>query len=195
MEHSPFCERDIRVPTKLNTHTELGKFEVRVKARNQLHSYIYDFHPLDVVGWDGYLYPWAFNIDDFEPITGSIHQPPPVHQTFAGPNFVVCSFVPRMYDYHPESIPAPYYHSNVNSDEVLYYVKGNFMSRRGVQEGSLTMHPSGLPHGPHPGKIEASIGKDRTEELAVMVDTFRPLKVTKQALALEDQNYMYSWLP
>ncbi|SFJ32997.1 homogentisate 1,2-dioxygenase [Thermoflavimicrobium dichotomicum] len=195
MEHSPFCERDIRVPEKLQTYQETGKFEVRVKVRNQLHAYVYDFHPFDVVGWDGYLYPWAFNIDDFEPITGSIHQPPPVHQTFAGPNFVVCSFVPRMYDYHPEAIPAPYYHSNVNSDEVLYYVKGNFMSRKGINEGSLTLHPSGLPHGPHPGKVEASIGKDRTEELAVMIDTFRPLKVTKQALALEDPNYMYSWLP
>lgn len=194
MEHSPYCERDIRVPESLHPQEERGAFEVRVKARNRLHSYVFDFHPLDVVGWDGYLYPWAFNISDFEPITGSIHQPPPVHQTFTGPNFVVCSFVPRMYDYHPEAIPAPYFHSNVNSDEVLYYVKGNFMSRRGIQEGSITLHPSGIPHGPHPGKVEASIGKDRTEELAVMVDTFRPLKVTKAAHEIEDDTYMYSWL-
>jgi homogentisate 1,2-dioxygenase len=195
MEHSPFCERDIRVPEKLNTHDEKGEFEVRVKARKQYHSYIYEFHPFDVVGWDGYLYPWAFNIHDFEPITGSIHQPPPVHQTFQGPNFVICSFVPRMYDYHPLAIPAPYYHSNVNSDEVLYYVKGNFMSRKGIREGSMTLHPSGIPHGPHPGKIEASIGKTHTEELAVMIDTFRPLRVTQSALAFEDPEYMYSWNP
>jgi len=195
MEHSPFCERDIRVPERLEPRDEKGVFEVRVKARNRLHAYLYDFHPFDVVGWDGYLYPWAFNIEDFEPITGSIHQPPPVHQTFAGPHFVVCSFVPRMYDYHPLAIPAPYYHSNVNSDEVLYYVRGNFMSRRGINEGSITLHPSGLPHGPHPGKIEESIGKTRTEELAVMVDTFRPLKVSQKALEQEDKEYMYSWLP
>jgi homogentisate 1,2-dioxygenase len=195
MEHSPFCERDIRVPEKLKPRIETGRFEVRVKARNRLHAYVYDFHPFDVVGWDGYLYPWAFNIGDFEPITGSIHQPPPVHQTFAGPNFVVCSFVPRMYDYHPLAIPSPYYHSNVNSDEVLYYVRGNFMSRKGINEGSITLHPSGLPHGPHPGKAEASIGQKRTEELAVMIDTFRPLHVTQAALEIEDPAYMYSWLP
>lgn len=192
-EHSPFCERDIRIPNQLVAYENDGSYEVRVKARNQLHGYTFDFHPLDVVGWDGYLYPWAFSIHDFEPITGSIHQPPPVHQTFAGPNFVICSFVPRMYDYHPEAIPAPYYHSNVESDEVLYYVRGNFMSRNGIQEGSLTLHPSGIPHGPHPGKIEASIGKTRTEELAVMIDTFRPLKVAKSALEIENPEYMLSW--
>ncbi|WP_124727139.1 homogentisate 1,2-dioxygenase [Staphylospora marina] len=195
MEHSPFCERDMRPPETLNPRNESGRFEVRVKARNRLHSYMFDFHPFDVVGWDGYLFPYALSIHDFEPITGSIHQPPPVHQTFAGPNFVVCSFVPRMYDYHPLAIPAPYYHSNVNSDEVLYYVHGNFMSRKGIREGSLTLHPSGIPHGPHPGKMEDSIGKDRTEELAVMVDTFRPLHVTRAALEFEDSGYMYSWLP
>lgn len=195
MEHSPFCERDIRVPNHLEPRDEKGVFEIRVKSRNRLHAYIYDFHPFDVVGWDGFLYPWAFNIHDFEPITGSIHQPPPVHQTFAGPNFVVCSFVPRMYDYHPLAIPAPYVHSNVNSDEVLYYVRGNFMSRRGIQEGSMTLHPSGLPHGPHPGKVEESIGKTRTEELAVMIDTFRPLHVSQKALGVEDQDYLASWLP
>ncbi len=195
LEHSPFCERDIRVPEILQTRDEQGKYEVRVKTRGGLHSYTYGFHPFDVAGWDGYLYPWAFNIEDFEPITGSIHQPPPVHQTFAGPNFVVCSFVPRMYDYHPLAIPASYYHSNVNSDEVLYYVKGNFMSRRGISEGSITLHPTGLPHGPQPGKTEESIGKERTEELAVMIDTFRPLKITKAALEIEDSKYLYSWLP
>ncbi|MDR6224736.1 homogentisate 1,2-dioxygenase [Desmospora profundinema] len=195
MEHSPFCERDIRLPERLDTYLEKGEFEVRVKAHGQLNAYFYNFHPLDVVGWDGYLYPYIFNVDDFEPITGRIHQPPPVHQTFAGPNFVVCSFVPRLYDYHPEAIPAPYYHSNVNSDEVLYYVDGHFMSRKGVREGSITLHPSGLPHGPHPGKVEASIGKKGTEELAVMIDTFRPLRVTKAALEVEDPGYITSWLP
>lgn len=195
MEHSPYCERDIRVPERLQTRLEEGIFEVRVKAHGQLHAYRYDFHPFDVVGWDGYLYPWIFNVEDFEPITGRIHQPPPVHQTFAGPNFVICSFVPRLYDYHPEAIPAPYWHSNVNSDEVLYYVKGNFMSRKGIREGSITLHPSGLPHGPHPGKAEASIGKKGTEELAVMIDTFRPLRVTQGALEMEDAGYLYSWLP
>lgn len=195
LEHSPFCERDIRLPDRLDTHTECGNFEVRVKKGNALYSYQFDFHPFDVVGWDGYLYPYALSIHDFEPITGRIHQPPPVHQTFAGQNFVVCSFVPRLYDYHPEAIPAPYYHSNVESDEVLYYVAGNFMSRNGIFEGSITLHPMGIPHGPHPGKIEASIGKKETQELAVMVDTFQPLKLTRQALAIEDADYMYSWLP
>ncbi|MFC4078298.1 homogentisate 1,2-dioxygenase [Salinithrix halophila] len=195
MEHSPFCERDIRVPERLDTRAEEGSFEVRVKAHHRLNTYFYDFHPFDVVGWDGYLYPYIFNVEDFEPITGRIHQPPPVHQTFAGPNFVICSFVPRLYDYHPEAIPAPYWHSNVHSDEVLYYVKGHFMSRKGnVKEGSITLHPSGLPHGPHPGKAEASIGKKGTEELAVMIDTFRPLRVTQEALNLEDTGYITSWL-
>lgn len=193
LEHSPYCERDIRPPEKLQTHTEEGEFEVRVKVRGQITAHFFRFHPFDVVGWDGYLYPWAINIEDFEPITGRIHQPPPVHQMFEGPNFVICSFVPRLYDYHPQAIPAPYNHSNVDSDEVLYYVRGNFMSRRGVSEASVTLHPSGLPHGPHPGTVDASIGKDRTEELAVMMDTFRPLQVTAEAEALEDPNYAYSW--
>jgi homogentisate 1,2-dioxygenase len=194
LEHAPFCERDFRVPEELETHTEQGDFEVRVKVRDRLTRHILDHHPFDVVGWDGYLYPWIFNIGDFEPITGRVHQPPPVHQTFMGHNFVVCSFVPRMFDYHPQAIPAPYNHSNVNSDEVLYYVEGNFMSRRGVEIGSFTLHPSGLPHGPHPGTMEASIGKERTEELAVMVDTFHPLHVTADALAMEDDKYAYSWV-
>ncbi|GLB60807.1 homogentisate 1,2-dioxygenase [Cytobacillus sp. NCCP-133] len=193
LEHSPFCERDIRGPEKLETYDQKGEYEVITKTRGYLHSHILNHHPLDVEGWDGYLYPWVFNIEDFEPITGRVHQPPPVHQTFEGHNFVVCTFVPRLYDYHPEAIPAPYYHSNVNSDELLYYAKGNFMSRKGVREGSITLHPSGIPHGPHPGKTEASIGKKETLELAVMIDTFRPLKVVKQAKLIEDDKYMYTW--
>jgi homogentisate 1,2-dioxygenase len=194
LEHSPFCERDLRTPEYVAPVQEQGEFTIRLKARNGITSLTLAHHPFDVVGWDGYVYPYAFNIEDFEPITGRIHQPPPVHQTFAGHNFVVCSFVPRMFDYHPESIPVPYNHSNVDSDEVLYYVRGNFMSRRGVEIGSITLHPSGIPHGPHPGAVEGSLGKDRTEELAVMMDTFRPLRVFQPALAVEDGNYMYSWL-
>lgn len=193
LEHSPYCERDIRVPEELDTQLETGRFEVRLNMDNRLTSYFLEHHPFDVVGWDGYLYPWIFNISDFEPITGRVHQPPPVHQTFSGHNFVICSFVPRLFDYHPEAIPAPYAHSNVNSDEVLYYVAGNFMSRKGIEEGSFTLHPSGIPHGPHPGTIEASIGKKETHELAVMIDTFRPLRATKLALSLEDRSYMSSW--
>ena len=193
LEHSPFCERDMRVPLEINAHDEKGEFAVHVRAHGRMTRHILDHHPLDVVGWDGFLYPYALNIEDFEPITGRVHQPPPVHQTFSGPNFVVCSFVPRMFDYHPLAIPAPYNHSNVESDEVLYYVEGNFMSRRGVDIGSITLHPSGMPHGPHPGTAEASIGKPATEELAVMVDTFRPLQITREALGIEDDKYTYSW--
>lgn len=195
LENSPFCERDIRPPETLVTHDEAGAFEVRVKARGVITRFEYGHHPLDVVGWDGHLWPYAFNIEDFEPITGRVHQPPPVHQTFDGPGFVICSFVPRVFDYHPLAIPAPYNHSNVDSDEVLYYVEGDFMSRKGIERASFTIHPNGIPHGPHPGTYEGSIGKERTEELAVMVDTFRPLRVTRAALALEDDNYAYSWLP
>ncbi|WP_442598531.1 homogentisate 1,2-dioxygenase [Neobacillus sp. D3-1R] len=194
LEHSPFCERDFHGPETLDTHIESGEFEVRTKSRGHMHSHVYGHHPLDVVGWDGYLFPYTFNVEDFEPITGRIHQPPPVHQTFEGNNFVICSFVPRLYDYHPDAIPAPYYHSNIDSDEVLYYVEGNFMSRKGVELGSITLHPSGIPHGPHPGKIEASIGKKETLELAVMIDTFRPLKVLKNAHDIEDKDYKYSWI-
>jgi len=195
LEHSPYCERDIRVPETLETFTEKGEYEVRTKKRGRIHSHVLNHHPLDVVGWDGYLYPWIFNIGDFEPITGRVHMPPPIHQTFEGNNFAVCSFCPRLLDYHPLSIPAPYYHSNVDSDEVLYYVKGNFGSRKGIEEGSVTIHPSGIPHGPHPGKVEESIGKKETQELAVMIDTFRPLQVAKLAHAIEDSNYCYSWAP
>lgn len=195
LEHAPFCERDIRGPEELVTHDEEGEFEVHVKARNGISRFVYDHHPLDVVGWDGHLWPFAFNIEDFEPITGRVHQPPPVHQTFDGPGFVICSFVPRLFDYHPQAIPAPYNHSNVDSDEVLYYVEGDFMSRKGIERASFTVHPNGIPHGPHPGTYEGSIGKEKTEELAVMVDTFRPLRVTKDALSSEDEGYTYSWLP
>lgn len=194
LEHAPYCERDIRVPQELETHTERGEFEVRVKVRDHLSKHVLDHHPLDVVGWDGYLYPWIFNVRDFEPITGRIHQPPPVHQTFEGWNFVICSFVPRLFDYHPEGIPAPYNHSNVNSDEVIYYCDGNFMSRKGIDKYDMTLHPFGLPHGPQPGATEASIGAVKTEELAVMVDTFRPLHLTAEALEFEKPGYMESWL-
>ena len=195
LEHSPYSQRDIRVPDAVPPRTDEGDFRVHVKMRSRLTAYHYRHHPFDVVGWDGYLWPFAFNIGDFQPITGRVHQPPPVHQTFAARNFVVCSFVPRKFDYHPLAIPAPYNHSNINSDEVIYYVAGNFMSRRGVGISSFTLHPAGIPHGPHPGTAEASIGKEATEELAVMVDTFHPLKITKQAAGMEDARYPYSWLP
>ncbi|MFN8530456.1 MAG: homogentisate 1,2-dioxygenase [Anaerolineae bacterium] len=194
LENAPYCERDIRVPTDLHPHTERGEFEVRIKARDRITKHVLDHHPFDVVGWDGCLYPWIFSIHDFEPITGRIHQPPPVHQTFEGWNFVICSFVPRLFDYHPQAIPAPYNHSNVNSDEVIYYCDGNFMSRKGIERYDVTLHPSGLPHGPQPGASEASIGAKATEELAVMVDTFHPLHLTPDALDIEKPAYMASWL-
>lgn len=194
LENSPFCERDLRVPNRLETYPERGEFEVRVKARGEFHRHILAHHPLDVVGWDGYLYPYAFNIYDFEPITGRVHQPPPTHQTWEGWNFVICSFMPRLFDYHPLAIPAPYNHANVNSDEVLYYAEGNFMSRKGVEQMDISLHPGGLPHGPHPGTVEASIGKKSTEEVAVMMDTFHPLHVTPAALEIEDDRYAYSWV-
>jgi homogentisate 1,2-dioxygenase len=194
LEHSPYCERDMRVPAELETHTERGEFEVRIKVRDRLSRHILDYHPHDVVGWDGYLYPWIFNIEDFEPITGRLHMPPPIHQTFDGHNFVVCSFVPRLFDYHPEGIPAPYNHSNIQSDEVLYYAEGNFMSRKGIDRSDISLHPFGLSHGPQPGMTEASIGKAETKELAVMVDTFHPLNLTKQAVEMEKPEYMSTWL-
>lgn len=194
-EHSPFCERDIRRPTEPLFIDDPGEYEVRIKKQGRYHSYWFDHHPFDTVGWDGYLYPWIFNIKDFEPITGRIHQPPPVHQTFEAHNFVVCSFCPRKFDYHPLSIPAPYNHSNVDSDEVLYYVEGDFMSRKGVEFASITHHPGGIPHGPHPGKVEESIGAEATDEYAVMVDTFRPLYLTEEARKLDDDTYPYSWIP
>ncbi len=189
LEHSPYSQRDIRIPEFREPTSTAGEYRVIVRARGRHTAYHFATHPFDVVGWDGYLWPYAFDIADFQPITGRVHQPPPVHQTFAGRNFVVCSFVPRKFDYHPLAIPAPYNHSNINSDEVIYYVAGNFMSRRGVNIASFTLHPAGIPHGPHPGTVEASIGKEATEELAVMVDTFRPLWLTKQAAALENPGY------
>jgi len=194
LEHAPFCERDIRAPQNLQTNDEKGDFIIRAKKRGILYNLHYGTHPFDVVGWDGCCYPYAFSIHDFEPITGRVHQPPPVHQTFEAHNFVVCSFVPRMYDYHPEAIPAPYNHSNIDSDEVLYYVDGDFMSRKNVTRGMITLHPAGIPHGPHPGTVEKSIGKKETKELAVMVDTFHPLMLTKQALEIENDKYTMSWV-
>ena len=194
LENSPYCERDIRVPDRLETHDELGDFIIKIKKEHMIHEYTYASHPFDVAGFDGYNYPYAFSIHDFEPITGRVHQPPPVHQTFETSRFVICSFCPRMYDYHPESIPAPYSHSNIDSDEVLYYVAGDFMSRNHVDEGYISLHPAGIPHGPHPGAAERSIGKKSTDELAVMVDTFAPLKLTKSAIALSDGKYHKSWL-
>ncbi len=194
LEHSPFCERDFKLPQNLQTHDALGDFIIKVKKQGQLHHLVYASHPFDVVGWDGYNYPYAFSIHDFEPITGRVHQPPPVHQTFETSAFVVCSFCPRLYDYHPQAIPAPYNHSNIDSDEVLYYVDGDFMSRKNIDQGYISLHPAGIPHGPHPGTYEASIGKKRTEELAVMIDTFRPLQLTQTALDLDDGKYYKSWL-
>jgi len=194
LEHSPYCERDLRTPEHVPAVNELGDFTIKVKKQDMMHNYIYASHPFDVVGWDGFNFPYAFNIKDFEPITGRVHQPPPVHQTFETNAFVVCSFVPRLYDYHPQSIPAPYNHSNIDSDEVLYYVDGDFMSRNNIERGHITLHPAGIPHGPHPGTYEGSIGKKGTEEYAVMVDTFKPLMVTEQAIALSDGKYHKSWL-
>lgn len=193
-EHSPYHERDIRKPQKLVTHDETGDFLVYIKKDDQLFPYHYLHHPFDVVGWDGYHYPYILSIHDFEPITGRIHQPPPVHQSFEAHNFVMCAFVPRMYDYHPLAIPVPYNHSNVDSDEVLYYVDGDFMSRKHVERGQITLHPIGIPHGPHPGTVEKSLGAKETKELAVMIDTFRPLWLTHKALSIEDTDYFRSWI-
>lgn len=195
LEHAPYCERDIRKPSELETHDERGDFLFYIKKQDNIYPYHYLSHPFDVVGWDGYLYPYAFSIHNFEPITGRVHQPPPVHQTFDGHNFVICSFVPRLYDYHPLAIPAPYNHSNIDSDEVLYYVDGDFMSRKHVERGMITLHPGGIPHGPHPGTVEKSIGQKETRELAVMVDTFRPLLMTEHAVSIEDGEYYRSWIP
>lgn len=192
-EHAPFCERDIRPPSELVTELEKGEYLVKIKKHDQLHEYTYEHSPFDLVGWDGYLWPYAFSINDFEPITGRIHQPPPVHQTFQAWGFVICSFVPRLFDYHPQAIPAPYNHSNIDSDEVLYYAEGDFMSRKGIDRGSFTLHPGGLPHGPHPGTVEKSIGAKETHELAVMVDTFKPLYLTEDAMEYVDENYPMSW--
>jgi homogentisate 1,2-dioxygenase len=194
LEHSPFCERDLKLPQDLETHDTQGDFIIKIKKQGVLYEMLYPTHPFDVVGWDGYNFPYGFSIHNFEPITGRVHQPPPVHQTFETKAFVICSFVPRMYDYHPLSIPAPYNHSNIDSDEMIYYVDGDFMSRNNIEKGHITLHPSGIPHGPAPGAYERSIGRTKTEELAVMIDTFSPLSITKAALSIDDGKYYKSWL-
>lgn len=193
-EHAPFCERDIRRPVNLETFDKKGDFRVLIKKQGIIYPYIYASHPFDAIGWDGNFYPYALSIHDFEPITGRVHMPPPIHQTFEAHNFVICSFVPRLFDYHPLSVPVPYNHSNIDSDEVLYYVDGDFMSRKSVTRGMITLHPGGIPHGPHPGTVEKSLGQKETKELAVMVDTFRPLMITKDALKIMSDDYYKSWL-
>ena len=194
LENSPFCERDFKMPHSFETHDEKGDFKIYIKKRGLMYGYIYETHPFDLVGYDGCSYPYGMSIFNFEPITGRIHMPPPIHQHFQGRNFVICSFVPRLYDYHPEAIPAPYHHSNIDSDELLYYVDGDFMSRNNIQKGQITLHPGGIPHGPHPGAIERSIGKKATNELAVMIDPFNPVQITTEALKLEVKDYYKSWL-
>lgn len=194
LEHSPFCERDYKMPENLETFDEVGDFVMKVKKQSHMHELVYGSHPFDVVGWDGYNFPYGFSIHNFQPITGRVHQPPPVHQTFETKTFVICSFCPRLYDYHPKAIPAPYNHSNIDSDEMLYYVDGDFMSRNNIGPGYITLHPAGIPHGPHPGAYERSIGQTETEELAVMIDTFKPLQITEQALGLDDGEYYRSWI-
>lgn len=194
LEHSPYCERDIKLPHGLQTHDEKGEFKVMIKKQGNIWPYTYATHPFDAIGWDGFLYPFGFSIHNYEPITGRLHMPPPIHQTFEGKGYVICSFVPRLYDYHPLSVPAPYNHSNVDSDEILYYVDGDFMSRKHVERGMITLHPKGIPHGPHPGTVEKSLGQKETRELAVMIDPFSPLMITEEALNLEDPTYWKSWV-
>jgi homogentisate 1,2-dioxygenase len=193
LEHSPYCERDIHGPGELHTVNEKGDFLIKTRKQGILYGIHYGHHPFDVVGWDGCCYPFTLSIHDFEPITGRVHQPPPVHLTFEGRNFVVCSFVPRLFDYHPLSVPVPYNHSNIDSDEVLYYVDGDFMSRKQVTRGMITLHPAGIPHGPHPGTVEKSLGAKETKELAVMLDSFHPLMLTRAALEIENKDYINSW--
>lgn len=194
LEHSPYCERDIKLPVLTNTYDEKGDFKVMIKKQDMIYPYTLASHPFDAIGWDGFLYPYGFSIHNYEPITGRVHMPPPIHQTFEGHNFVICSFVPRLYDYHPQSIPAPYNHSNVDSDEVLYYVDGDFMSRKHVERGMISLHPKGIPHGPHPGTVEKSIGQKETKELAVMIDPFYPLHITHEAMSMEDPDYYKTWI-
>tara|TARA_B100000945_G_scaffold321590_1_gene337333 strand:+ start:3109 stop:4257 length:1149 start_codon:yes stop_codon:yes gene_type:complete len=194
LEHSPFCERDIVLPILQDPNNINKETLIKVKNHIGVQEIYYDHDPCDVVGWDGYYFPWKINIKDFEPIVGRIHQPPPVHQTFQSSGFVICSFVPRLFDFHPKSIPAPYPHSNIDSDEVIFYSKGNFMSRKGIGEESITLHPMGMPHGPQPGKYFSSVGKEKTDELAVMIDTFKPLQITTIAKKIDDKSYPYSWL-
>lgn len=193
LEHAPFCERDFKLPMQLETHDKKGDFLIKIKKQNTLHDFVYATHPFDVVGYDGYNFPYGFSIHNFEPITGRVHQPPPVHQTFETNALVVCSFVPRLYDYHPQAIPAPYNHSNIDSDEMLYYVDGDFMSRNNIEQGHITLHPKGIPHGPAPGAMERSIGQKDTHELAVMIDTFKPLMLTDEAMKIDDGKYYKSW--
>ncbi|MFA8299355.1 MAG: homogentisate 1,2-dioxygenase [Hyphomicrobiales bacterium] len=193
-EHSPYCERDIRTPELQKPIDKEGNFLIKIKKHDQLYPFFYAYHPFDVVGWDGYHYPFAFSVHEFEPITGSIHQPSPIHQTFEGKNFFTCAFVPRLFDYHPDSIPAPYNHMNIDSDEVIYYVDGNFMSRKNIKEGHITLHPFGIPHGPHPGLVEKSIGKEDTQELAILVNTYNPVSLTEEALNIEVKDYLYTWI-
>ena len=194
LEHSPYCERDYKLPTNLESFDKHGDYLMKIKKQGCLHELVYATHPFDVVGWDGYNFPYGFSIHNFEPITGRVHQPPPVHQTFETSAFVVCSFCPRLYDYHPKAIPAPYNHSNIDSDEIIYYVDGDFMSRNNIERGHLTLHPGGIPHGPHPGAYERSIGQKETKELAVMVDTFKPMMVTEDAIKIDDGKYYRSWI-
>ncbi|MGH9388672.1 MAG: homogentisate 1,2-dioxygenase, partial [Vicinamibacteria bacterium] len=193
LEGAPYYHRDIHPPTELKTHRDRGDHLVKVRVRGGFQEYVLDYHPFDVVGWDGFLYPWTFSIHDFEPITGRIHQPPPAHQTFQGPNFVICSFCPRKLDFDPDAVPIPYHHSNLQSEEMIYYVSGNFGSRKGISVGSVTLHPSGLPHGPQPGLAEKALGVTETTELAVMCDTFRPLRLSPLARDLDDGRYALSW--
>lgn len=194
LEHSPFCERDFKLPQNLETFDQKGDFLIKIKKEGMMHEVVYATHPFDVVGWDGYSFPWGFSIHNFEPLTGRVHQPPPIHQTFETSTFVICSFVPRLYDYHPQAIPAPYNHSNIDSDELLYYVDGDFMSRNNIEPGHITLHPKGIPHGPAPGAMERSIGQKETKELAVMVDTFKPLMITEDGMAIDDGKYYKSWV-
>ena len=194
LEHSPFYERDFKLPHSFETHNKHGDFKIMIKKKGLIYPYVYATHPFDLIGWDGYVYPYAFSIFNFEPITGRVHMPPPIHQQFEGRNFVICSFVPRLYDYHPDAIPAPYHHSNIDADEILYYVDGDFMSRNNIKRGQFTLHPAGITHGPHPGAVERSIGKKETKELAVMIDPFNPLKITTEALKYEVKDYYKTWL-
>jgi homogentisate 1,2-dioxygenase len=193
-EHAPYYERDFRSPVLKPPVEAQGEYEVRVTSGGRHAIYVVQNHPCDVVGWDGYCYPYAFNLEEFAPITGKLHQPPPAHATFEAPGAAFCAFVPRMFDYHPLAIPVPYNHSSVDCDEVLYYVSGNFMSRRGVEEGSITLHSSGAPHGPQPGAVESSLGRTSTDEIAVMIDTFKPLLLAEGATACEDPSYFRSWI-
>ncbi|MBS3939733.1 MAG: homogentisate 1,2-dioxygenase [Actinobacteria bacterium] len=193
LEHAPFAERDLHGPVALRTIDESGDFPLTLRINGGLQDYVLPHHPCDVVGWDGYLFPWTLNLADLEPLTKQIHPPPPVHQTFEGDGFMVCTFVPRPIDWHPEAVPIPYSHANLNSEELIYYVAGNFGSRKGVDVASLTLHPSGLTHGPQPGLSEASLGTTHTDEVAVMVDAFRPLQLTSLARDLDRPDYAWSW--